>query len=327
MLVHTLQGLGRAVAYFPGLNEITGGITASLFLQQLMYWTEHTSDPDGWIYKTRADLTAELGMTRREQETARRNLKARGLIEEVKRGMPQRLNYRICLEAIDAAWAELQEARKSAESPSGAESAHHGGTAPASGSESAQQEGLNPPDSEGGKRPTALKSLSTKTEITHQSTQRGAAPLFDEEIITLLADQEWIKDPPAEVRRKVERMVDLNPDIMDGITLAEVDLFVEYHSARPASKRPVAWNASLRNWLKRTVSDDRRQTTDDRSRRDGRAAPGGSPSWYRDARPAGVHQLPTDVVDASPDDARRLRSLYGEAGAGDESAAAWADLS
>jgi hypothetical protein len=69
----------RVVAYHPSFAAIAGGVTAGLFLAQLFYWHDKGSDPDGWIYKTQAEWEEETGLSRWEQETARRRLRERGL--------------------------------------------------------------------------------------------------------------------------------------------------------------------------------------------------------------------------------------------------------
>lgn len=77
-----------------------GGVTGALFLSQLLYWSDRGSEGNGWIYKTQAEWTDETGMTRREQETARRQLREAGVIEESYKGLPAKLFYRINFEAL-----------------------------------------------------------------------------------------------------------------------------------------------------------------------------------------------------------------------------------
>lgn len=95
--------LSRPTAYHRIFSRIGGGALAGLFLSQLWYWSDKGRDADGWIYKTQAEWQDEIDMTRDEQETARKALRKRGLIEEVKRGLPAKLFYRIDQEAITAA--------------------------------------------------------------------------------------------------------------------------------------------------------------------------------------------------------------------------------
>ena len=99
-----LSDVGRPVAYFPKLRHITGSVNATLFLCQLIYWEGKQASKTGWIYKTHREMEEETGLSRREQETARRKLKDRGLIEERLAGVPQRLHYRLDKKKINDAW-------------------------------------------------------------------------------------------------------------------------------------------------------------------------------------------------------------------------------
>lgn len=103
-LTDFLQELGRPVAYYPRLSHITGGVKETLFLCQLLYWEGKQSDKEGWIYKTQEETFIETGLTRYEQQTARKNLKKKGFIEEKLKGIPAKLHYKINFKAINEAW-------------------------------------------------------------------------------------------------------------------------------------------------------------------------------------------------------------------------------
>lgn len=82
---------------------IAGGITAALFLSHAGYACEDLpKDHDGWFVRSQAEWERDTGLTRREQETARRLLRERGLLEERRVGMPAVLWYRVN-------WARLRE--------------------------------------------------------------------------------------------------------------------------------------------------------------------------------------------------------------------------
>jgi len=82
---------------------IAGSITAALFLSYASYAYESIpAENDGWFTKTQAEWEQDTGLTRREQETARRMLRERGLLEERKVGMPAVLWFRVN-------WARLRE--------------------------------------------------------------------------------------------------------------------------------------------------------------------------------------------------------------------------
>jgi len=100
-------GLGRPVVYYPSLNAITGSVAATVFLANLFQWSGTQRDPDGWIYKTQEEIEMETGLSRREQETARKQLRAATLLREERRGVPARLYYLIHVETLNAAWEEF----------------------------------------------------------------------------------------------------------------------------------------------------------------------------------------------------------------------------
>lgn len=103
-LTDLFKELDRPVAYYPKLTAITGGATQTLFLCQFLYWTGKQRDPSGWIYKTQAEIEEETGLSRTEQETARKHLKRLGLLEERFKGLPRRLEFRPNLEELNSQW-------------------------------------------------------------------------------------------------------------------------------------------------------------------------------------------------------------------------------
>jgi hypothetical protein len=104
--------LNRPIAYHRVFATIGGGAKAGLFLSQGFYWTniKDESDPDasGWFYKTQAEWEFETGLTRDEQETARRQLIKRGLLQEKRQGLPAKLHFQIQKDKVlSALWAVL----------------------------------------------------------------------------------------------------------------------------------------------------------------------------------------------------------------------------
>lgn len=92
--------LQRVISFHRPLANVAGGATGGLFLSQLLYWSDKGADPDGWIYKTQEEWQEETALTRSEQERARRILRDKGILEEVKRGVPSRLFYRLNMDAL-----------------------------------------------------------------------------------------------------------------------------------------------------------------------------------------------------------------------------------
>lgn len=75
--------MGRTIAYYPSLNQLTGSILASLLLQQIVYWWESQEQQPFYkfsapcqhpAYRLGDSWQEELGFTRTEFETARRRL-------------------------------------------------------------------------------------------------------------------------------------------------------------------------------------------------------------------------------------------------------------
>lgn len=107
--------LDRPIAFHRSFVTLTGSVTAALMLSQAMYWAKRTSDPEGWFYKTQDDWQEETGLSRFEQESARKCLMALGVWHEERRGIPAKLYYRIDLAALEKALryqiAENQQTR------------------------------------------------------------------------------------------------------------------------------------------------------------------------------------------------------------------------
>lgn len=85
----------KPVAYHPDIARIVGSVKAAIFLSQLLYWTGKEKRSDGFIWKTRAEMEEETALSRGEQEGARKKLKALGVLEEKRAGIPAKLHYRI----------------------------------------------------------------------------------------------------------------------------------------------------------------------------------------------------------------------------------------
>ena len=103
--------LGRGcVAFYPRLADLTGSVTAALLLGQCLYWTRSVTrqqpQRDGWFWKTAAEWQRETGLSRREQDSARRILRALGLLEEQRRGMPARRWFRLDLAGCGSSWTK-----------------------------------------------------------------------------------------------------------------------------------------------------------------------------------------------------------------------------
>jgi len=99
----------RPVAYHPDMARILGSVKCAIFTCQLLYWTGKGARKDGYIWKTQKDITQETGLSRCEQETARRHLVEMGVLEEKLAGIPARLHYRLDVEKLQASVQEYYE--------------------------------------------------------------------------------------------------------------------------------------------------------------------------------------------------------------------------
>lgn len=107
--MNVLELLDRPIAFQRAFVRLGVGITGALMLSQALYWTKRSSGRDGWFYKTQADWEDETGMTRFEQETARKKLRDLGILEEKKQGIPCKTHYRVNLESLQT---RLLESRR-----------------------------------------------------------------------------------------------------------------------------------------------------------------------------------------------------------------------
>ena len=101
-----LEVFDAPITFHRCLVPITGGVTAALMLSQAI-WTTQGLDPqaEGWFVCSQEAWTEETGLSRWEQETARKVLREAGLMQERRAGMPARLWFRVCPQAI---WQALQ---------------------------------------------------------------------------------------------------------------------------------------------------------------------------------------------------------------------------
>jgi len=99
----------RPIAYHPILAKVLGSVTAALFVSQIGYWSDKGASKDGWIWKTQDEMTDETGLSRYEQETARRIAREKGVLTEQRKGVPARLFYKIDWDALTVLIDEYQQ--------------------------------------------------------------------------------------------------------------------------------------------------------------------------------------------------------------------------
>ncbi len=97
--------------------SFTGDHLAALMLSQILYWSDKTTDPDGWFYKTADEWEMELGMSAFQIKRAATVLAQFGVETKLRKiaGAP-RMHYRIDLPRFTdlfLQFLENQETRKS----------------------------------------------------------------------------------------------------------------------------------------------------------------------------------------------------------------------
>lgn len=101
-----LKNTGRVIAYRPNLARLFGGVIAEVFFEQIFYWQDK-SDSELGIYKTQEELEIETGLSRKEQETARKLLREKGVLTETYKRLEHRMYYKINNEKLDELLATL----------------------------------------------------------------------------------------------------------------------------------------------------------------------------------------------------------------------------
>jgi hypothetical protein len=98
----------RVVGYSPDLARMVGGATTGLFLSQLLYLSDKGHNPEGWVYKSEAEMGQETGLTKREQQTARRKLLALGVITIIRGGFRNTYHFKVIWEKLYHVIAGMQ---------------------------------------------------------------------------------------------------------------------------------------------------------------------------------------------------------------------------
>jgi hypothetical protein len=99
----------RVVGYSPDLARIVGGATIGLFLNQLLFLSDKGANPEGWVYKSEAEMGKETGLSKREQQTARRKLLALGVIAIMRGGWKNTYHFKVIWEKLYQVIAGFQK--------------------------------------------------------------------------------------------------------------------------------------------------------------------------------------------------------------------------
>jgi hypothetical protein len=104
----------RVVGYSPDLARMVGGATTGLFLSQLLFLSDKGANLEGWVYKSEAEMGKETGLTKREQQTARRKLLSLGVIAIMRGGWKNTYHFKIIWEKLYQVIAGIQRPQNAA---------------------------------------------------------------------------------------------------------------------------------------------------------------------------------------------------------------------
>lgn len=164
--------LGRPVAYQPVFARLPGvTVQGAIFLSQALFLcgTPTARKRDGWFWKEQQgdsdSWEAETGMSAKQQVTARRQLVAIGVLEEVRKGVPAKTWYRVNTEVLALRLAEALSEDEVPEQPAAPAT---GQNLPSGESENAQPENQESPEGSAQNRPTG--------DFLQRLQQRGTPP-------------------------------------------------------------------------------------------------------------------------------------------------------
>lgn len=222
-----MQLLDRPIAYHRVFVKLGTGCTGAILLSQALYWSNRTNH-DGWFYKTQADWEEETGLTRYEQESARKKLKSLGVLEEIKRGVPCKVYYRVNTEKLNFLLNQLVGSQHAEKPHTGLQKT----SKPSCG---------NPANSDGEKPQTITETTHRLPETTTDiaDSKKSAKPSGKKSASKKVALPDEFKPTPQHIELANKLGVDLNH---------EFEQFKDYHKAK-ASKM-VDWHAALRTWIR-----------------------------------------------------------------------------
>ncbi|WP_313383170.1 replication protein [Pantoea sp.] len=163
--------LDRPIAYQACFVRF-GGVTGAVLLSQLVYW--HNRMDGSWFYKTQKEIKSETGLSRDEQETARRRLISAGVLEEARRGVPAKLFFRVKADRLEALLLKSEDKPQS----SMRESRNQESSEPATKNANMPHASLRKAHSPASGKPAFIHTVDyqeTTTEITTE-TVRQASP-------------------------------------------------------------------------------------------------------------------------------------------------------
>jgi hypothetical protein len=99
--------LGRPVAYYPKVAMMFGGdVTMAIYLAQLIYWSDKTTDERGF-YKTKEEIEQETGMGRKAQDRCRAILESMDVLKCTLDRLNHRMFYKLHHDNLNEVWSSF----------------------------------------------------------------------------------------------------------------------------------------------------------------------------------------------------------------------------
>lgn len=104
------QNLGSAAVYYPRLAKVTGGVTASILYVALCQWRSRPSQAQKTsLTLSEGEIEQATGLTRQEQQWARKQLMARSLLQaELVEAQTNTWSYSLDFDALEQKFAQSQ---------------------------------------------------------------------------------------------------------------------------------------------------------------------------------------------------------------------------
>ena len=171
------DALDRPIAFHRVFVKLAGSVTAALMLSQAVYWTKRANSGGvGWFYKTITQWEEETGLSRHEQETARKALRRFSFWQEERRGVPAQMYYRVDIQTLSN---ELLNMARSPISPKTSRSKYKKEQSSAHSSlpDSGKLDCGNTANKDAGKRQTGMLETGKHYSITETTTETTTTPL------------------------------------------------------------------------------------------------------------------------------------------------------
>ncbi|HQM83026.1 MAG: hypothetical protein PHG30_06340 [Eubacteriales bacterium] len=118
-----IRDLGPRIVFYPKLKRLTGSNKSAILLCYLVGLYDDTADrqkdADGWARLDVKALEGQTGLTRTEQEAARKTLRGIEVLEEKRMGLPASTYFRMNDEVLDRMWDFLESSEHEAREKEG----------------------------------------------------------------------------------------------------------------------------------------------------------------------------------------------------------------